>query len=233
MDMRVMIPSTLSKQTDAFIIKNPEKTTNTFTFTEESKAADELRMWQQRELADLKQFLKGYDMTSISTDELKVVGRRLYESNIIDASAFGIFTFGDGAFDANGKQTNTQVKFNAIALFNEKLDDYLDFVKSNPSVGRSQGIPEYIKGWWMLIAQLMRWRTSRTPRKMICRSKSVPDPDSETQIEVCQNLWHTLFIYGSATQAKSAVSYFLIPPVTPLSRKSGAVLAAHSKKNLF
>lgn len=24
------------------------------------------------------------------------------------------------------------------------------------------------------------------------------DPDAETQIEVCQNLWHTLFIYGSA-----------------------------------
>ncbi len=59
MDMRVMIPSTFSKQTDAFIIKNPGKTTNTFTFTEESKAADELRMWQQRELSDLKQFLKG------------------------------------------------------------------------------------------------------------------------------------------------------------------------------
>ncbi|MBA6041532.1 hypothetical protein SAMN03159398_04954 [Pseudomonas sp. NFPP02] len=146
MDMRVVMPNALSKQADAFVIKNPEKTTNTFTFTEESKAVDELRVWQQTHLADLKQFLKSYDMTSISTDELKVVGRRLYESNIIDANAFGVFTFGDGAFDANGKQTNTQVKFNAIALFNEKLDDYLDFVKSNPSVGRSQGIPEYIKG---------------------------------------------------------------------------------------
>lgn len=146
MDMRLVIPNTLSKQTDAFVIKNPEKTTNTFTFTEESKAVDELRMWQQDDIAELKDFLKNYDMTSISTDELKTVGRRLYDSKIIDTQAFLIFISGDGASDVNGKQTNTHVKFNAIALFDEKLADYLAFVKSNPDVGRSQGIPEYIQG---------------------------------------------------------------------------------------
>lgn len=146
MDMRVTIPNVLSKQTDAVVIKNPEKVTNAFTITEESNAVDELRMWQQDELADLKAFLKKYDMTSISTDELKQVGRRLFDSKIIDENAFGMFTMGDGAFDVDGRQTNTHVKFNAIALFDEKLDDYLNFVKSNPDVGRSQGIPEYIQG---------------------------------------------------------------------------------------
>ena len=85
-------------------------------------------------------------MTSISTDELKKVGRRLFESNIIDEQAFLIFIAGDGASDANGRQTNTHVKFNAIALFDEKLQDYLAFVDSNPDVRRSQGIPEYIQG---------------------------------------------------------------------------------------
>jgi hypothetical protein len=133
-------------QTNAIVIKNPDKVTNAFTITDESKAVDELRMWRQDELADLKDFLKKYDMTSISTDELKKVGRRLFESNIIDEQAFFIFISGDGASDANGRQTNTHVKFNAIALFDEKLEDYLAFVKSNPDVGRSQGIPEYIQG---------------------------------------------------------------------------------------
>ncbi|MBA1294403.1 hypothetical protein G7025_13640 [Pseudomonas lurida] len=146
MDMRVTIPNVRSMQTNAIVIKNPDKVTNAFTITDESKAVDELRMWRQDELADLKDFLKKYDMTSISTDELKKVGRRLFESNIIDEQAFFIFISGDGASDANGRQTNTHVKFNAIALFDEKLEDYLAFVKSNPDVGRSQGIPEYIQG---------------------------------------------------------------------------------------
>lgn len=146
MDMRVTIPNVRSMQTNAIAIKNPDKVTNAFTITDESKAVDELRMWRQDELADLKEFLKKYDMTSISTDELKKVGRRLFESNIIDEQAFFIFISGDGASDANGRQTNTHVKFNAIALFDEKLEDYLAFVKSNPDVGRSQGIPEYIQG---------------------------------------------------------------------------------------
>ncbi|AZF16065.1 hypothetical protein [Pseudomonas sp. R3-18-08] len=146
MDMRVILPNTLSKQENAFVIKNPEKTTNSFTITNATTAADELKIRHQGELAELKEFLKKYDMTSISTDELKKVGRRLYESDIIDASAFSMFTLGDGAFDADGHQTDTHVKFNAIALFDEKLDDYLAFVKSNPGVGRSQGIPEYIQG---------------------------------------------------------------------------------------
>ncbi|MEX5595372.1 hypothetical protein [Pseudomonas orientalis] len=146
MDMRVTIPNVLSKQTDAVVIKNPGKVTNAFTITEESNAVDELRMWQQDELADLKAFLKKYDMTSISTDELKQVGRRLFDSKVIDEQAFLIFISGDGASDATGRQTNTHVKFNAIALFDEKLEDYLAFVKSNPDVGRSQGIPEYIQG---------------------------------------------------------------------------------------
>ena len=85
-------------------------------------------------------------MTSISTDELKEVGSRLYDSKIIDVQAFLMFISGDGASDANGRQTNTHVKLNAIALFDEKLTDYLAFVKSNPDVKRSQGIPEYIQG---------------------------------------------------------------------------------------
>ncbi|MBC3197085.1 hypothetical protein [Pseudomonas poae] len=146
MDMMLTIPNTLSKQSDGFLIKNPTKTTNVYTFTEEAKAADELKLSQQDQVAELKAFLKDYDMTSISTDELKVVGRRLYESGIIDVSAFGVFTYGNGEFGADGHQANTDVKFNALALFDEQLEDYLGFVKSNPSVGRSPGIPEYIQG---------------------------------------------------------------------------------------
>lgn len=135
-----------TKASNAFQIQHPERVENKHTIKEASVAADTLNIYKQEEIDELKVFLKDYDMTSISTDELKKVGRRLYESGMIDENAFGMFISGDGASDANGKQTDTHVKFNAIALFDEKLEDYLAFVKSDPNVGRSMGIPEYIKG---------------------------------------------------------------------------------------
>lgn len=57
-----------------------------------------------------------------------------------------MFISGLGAFDANGQQAETDVKYKAIALFNEKLEDYLSFLESHPNMKWSQGIPEYVQG---------------------------------------------------------------------------------------
>ncbi|KTB60961.1 hypothetical protein RJC98_10230 [Pseudomonas allii] len=135
-----------TKASNPFQIKHPEQVVNKFTITDASKASDTLKLGNQQSIDDLKAFLKDYDMTSITTNELKEVGGRLYDSGVIDADAFHMFISGLGAFDANGKQSETDVKYNAIALFNEKLEDYLSFVESRPDVRRSQGIPEYIRG---------------------------------------------------------------------------------------
>ncbi|MHA4967402.1 hypothetical protein ACX0KY_12645 [Pseudomonas extremorientalis] len=136
----------LSKQTDAYTIKNPQQVTNAFTITEASEAADTLKVGDQEKISQLKEFLKDYDMTSISTDELKKVGRRLYDDGMISQRAFGMFISGDGASDANGRQTNTHVKFNAIALFNEKLEDTRAFFKSEPMVAMQDGAMDHLQG---------------------------------------------------------------------------------------
>ncbi|OIN51783.1 hypothetical protein BLL37_14090 [Pseudomonas azotoformans] len=136
----------LSKQTDAYTIKNPQQVTNAFTITEASEAADTLKLGDQEKISQLKEFLKDYDMTSISTDELKKVGRRLYDDGMISQRAFGMFISGDGASDANGRQTNTHVKFNAIALFNEKLEDTRAFFKSEPMVAMQDGAMDHLQG---------------------------------------------------------------------------------------
>lgn len=123
--------ATLSKQTDARVIRNPTMVTNAFTVNEEAKAAETLKLKNAEKTADLKAFLKNYDMTSISTQELKIVGRKLYESDLIDGNTFSMFISGDGAFDENGHQTKQDVKFNAIALFNEKYEDQLAYFSTD------------------------------------------------------------------------------------------------------
>jgi len=138
--------ASLTKQNDAYTIKNPNQVTNAFTITEASEAADALRLSNQEKISQLKAFLKDYDMTSISTAELKKVGRRLFDDGMISERAFGMFISGDGASDANGRQTNTHVKFNAIALFNEKLEDTKAFFKSEPLVAKQDGAMDHLQG---------------------------------------------------------------------------------------
>lgn len=123
--------TTLSKQTDAYTIKNPSKVTNEFTITDEFKAAEALRLKSQETINELKEFLKDYDMTSISSEDLRRVGGKLYYNNFIDRDAFYLFILGDGANDVHGKPTKTDVKFNAIALFNERLEDHIAYFKSD------------------------------------------------------------------------------------------------------
>lgn len=135
----------LSKQTDAYSIKNPQQVTNAFTITEASEAADTLKLGDQEKISQLKEFLKDYDMTSISTAELKKVGRRLFDDGMISERAFGMFISGDGASDANGRQTNTHVKFNGIALFNEQLEDTVAYFKTDPRISKRDGAMDHLR----------------------------------------------------------------------------------------
>ena len=122
-----------TKATNAYVIKNPEQITNKFTITEESVAADTLNLGETKKIADLKEYLKGFDMTAISSDDLRKVARRLFDNEMIDIHAFVIFAEGNLASGADGLPTETDVKFNAIALFNERLEDYNDFLENNPA----------------------------------------------------------------------------------------------------
>ncbi len=129
-----------TKASHPYPIKNPNQVVNGFTVKEESIAAQTLKLKDEEKTAQLKDFLKGYDMASISTDDLKKVGSRLYDDGVIDEYAFGLFISGSGAFDADGKQTDTHVKFNAIALFNEKLENHLAYFEKNSKAGNTPGM---------------------------------------------------------------------------------------------
>lgn len=122
-----------TKATNAYVIKNPEQITNAFSITEESVAAGKLNIDETKKIADLKEFLKDFDMTAISSDDLRKVARRLFDNEMIDIHAFAIFAEGNLASGADGRPTDTDVKFNAIALFNERLEDYTEFLENNPA----------------------------------------------------------------------------------------------------
>jgi len=126
-----------SKQANAYVIKNPNQATNSFTVTDKGKAAATLKLSGEDNINQLKNVLKDYDMTSISTNDLAKVGILLYQNGLIDQSVVSQFISGNMAFDANGQQTDKDVKFNAIAMFNEMLSDTKEVAKANPQFGIS------------------------------------------------------------------------------------------------
>ncbi len=128
-----------SKASPGYIIQNPKKVITDFTVTEESKAAEALNIKKDEQIADLKKFLKGYDMTNISLNDLKKVGSKLYDNKLIDVEALTVFIAGRRVFDHDGKQAEKDVKFNAIALFDQRfeeqtaaLDGYSEKTKQEP-----------------------------------------------------------------------------------------------------
>ncbi|TFY87377.1 hypothetical protein DYL59_18650 [Pseudomonas kairouanensis] len=128
----VLNEAPLTKATQAYVIKNPNQVTNGFTINDDYMAAETLKLRDQEQIAELKNYVKNFDMTSINTQDLKKIGRALYENDIINIHAYRMFIEGNLAFDEKGKQTATHVEFNAIALFSERLQDYNDFLKKHP-----------------------------------------------------------------------------------------------------
>lgn len=129
--MTITSAAAQSKASPGYVIKNPNKVITDFTVTEESKAAKALNIKKDEQIADLKKFLKGYDVTNISLNELKKVGGKLYDNNLIDEDALMVFIAGRRVFDHNGKQAEKDVKFNAIALFDQRLEEQTAFLDTH------------------------------------------------------------------------------------------------------
>lgn len=66
-----------SKQANAYVIKNPNQVTNSFTITDKDKAAAALKLSDKDNINQLKNVLKDYDMTFISTNDLTKIGMLL------------------------------------------------------------------------------------------------------------------------------------------------------------
>ncbi|OYU09572.1 MAG: hypothetical protein CFE47_04255 [Pseudomonas sp. PGPPP1] len=120
----------ISKQDPGYIIKEPKKVITDFTVKDDSQAAKVLTLKDDVQISDLKKFLKKYDMTHITNMELKQVGRKLYENKLISEQAFGVFIDGTNAVDKDGHQADLHVKFNAIALFDQRLEEQTSWMSS-------------------------------------------------------------------------------------------------------
>lgn len=122
--MNVIIKTpALSKQADGYFIKNPGQTTNAHAITNAQIAADVLKLTSDTLIGELKDLIKGSDFTSISTNELAGVASKLAALGLIDEYVHCYFISGNMAVDKNGQQTGKDVKYNAIAMFSEMLDD--------------------------------------------------------------------------------------------------------------
>lgn len=122
--MNVIIKTlALSKQADAYFIKSPQEIKNAHTITDGNAAASVLKLTSGTLIDELKDLIKGYDFTLISTNELARIGSKLYESDLIDGHVASKFTSGNMAVDQYGYQTGRDVKYNAIAMFNQMLED--------------------------------------------------------------------------------------------------------------
>lgn len=120
--MNVNLPA-LSMKADAYVVKNPHETTNSYTKKSADDAVDTLKLFGESSLGVLKDLLRGYDFTSVSTNELKKVGRMLYHDDLIDTHMYDFLSLGNMAFDERGHKAETDVKFNAIAMFNQLLEE--------------------------------------------------------------------------------------------------------------
>ena len=136
--------ASVSKQAAAYVINNPRETKNAFTVKSTDEAANILKISDSKAIADLKDSLKGYDLTSISTRDLATIGSKLYESGLIDESVASRFTSGTMAFDKDGQQTDKDTKFNAIAMFNQMLGDITKLGHAEPASMAQQGFKNSI-----------------------------------------------------------------------------------------
>jgi hypothetical protein len=131
MNVLIRIPA-LSMQADAYVIKNPYETKNVHTITNAADAADVFGLASRSAIGELKDLIRGYDFTSISTNELARIGSRLRELDLIDRHVAAAFVSGNMAFDKNGYSTERDVKYNAIAMFNQMLSDNKAYARAWP-----------------------------------------------------------------------------------------------------
>lgn len=131
MNLSIRTP-VLSMQADAYVIKNPYETKNAHTITNVTDAADVLSLKSESAIGALKEMIRGFDFTSISTNELARIGSKLSELELIDEDVACAFVSGSMAFDKNGRSTGRDVKYNAIAMFNQMLGDNKAYARAWP-----------------------------------------------------------------------------------------------------
>lgn len=114
-------------------IEKPYEVRNQFTVKEEWEASGILEKAGVVVERELKEMIKKLDMTAISTKELALLGAKLSEAGLINSDATSLFIEGNRDCDINGQPIRRDVKFNAVALFNQRYEGQLEFNKKQPA----------------------------------------------------------------------------------------------------
>ncbi|MDQ3202476.1 MAG: hypothetical protein M3Q94_09975 [Pseudomonadota bacterium] len=131
MNISIRTPA-LSMQADGYLIKNPQQTKNAHTITDVKNAVDVLKLTNDSLISDLKELIRGVDFTSISTNELARIGGALGRMGLVDKHVACSFISGNMAVDKFGQQTEKDVKYNAVAMFDEMLEDNKAYARAWP-----------------------------------------------------------------------------------------------------
>ncbi|MNR22703.1 hypothetical protein D3C85_1396720 [compost metagenome] len=86
----------------------------------DAEASKALDTDDEKNLAKIKEIVKGYDFTSITQKELAELSVKLYNKELIDLETTGHLSLGDANFNADGTAI-TDTKFNALEVFSNNL----------------------------------------------------------------------------------------------------------------
>jgi len=143
--------SALSMKTEAYVITNPLEITNNYTKKNVDDAVQALDVTNKFSMDELKKLLQEYDFTSVSTNELTKVGYVLYKNDMIDIHMYDFLSLGNMAFDERGHKAEVDVRFNAVAMFNQLLEERkvigkTEFATSFHEITRALGRVNHVLG---------------------------------------------------------------------------------------
>lgn len=155
-------------------IKNTFEVENEFSVHDSQLVQEVLKQEGLKEIAALKSLVKDMDMTAISTRELASIGALLSQLGLTETFAASLFFSGNRDCDENGMARNLDIKFNAIALFNQRYQGHLEFSDSHPRYEKNPGFQEWGQGLKSAnhLLGVLAW-FSRSPGNVLAISERV------------------------------------------------------------
>lgn len=127
-------------------ILKPNEVVNQYTILNNEQADSAVANEGLKGVEELKAAVRGKDMTAISTRELAMLGSMLYRLGLAEDFAATVFVAGNSDCDRQGRPQNTDVKFNAIALFNQKYQEQREYGESQPNYSQDKELQAFTRG---------------------------------------------------------------------------------------
>ncbi|MGV8921174.1 MAG: hypothetical protein ACOH2R_25930 [Pseudomonas sp.] len=128
---------TVTSTGSSFVIRHPDQKNALHPIKTSNDAKTIFKITSDVGLNRIKDFLKKVDLTAISTRSLAAIGKTLNDNNLISDAVLAQFKAGSMEYDNKGKQINLDKPFNALALFDQKMDDRTEYANATPKEART------------------------------------------------------------------------------------------------